>query len=425
VRVIVAGAGLSGLATAHRLAEAGVDVLVLEARDRVGGRAWRLPVGEDACFEAGCEALDESHSSLLGLASELGVAARRAQPWAGHGEPGLPHWSVGGLRSRGEPPLQPDELAQFRELEAELDALARRVDPLRPEQTEGAGELDSTTLGGRLRERGASARLLAAAEAWYAVSSSGVPIDRMSLLALAAKLAAGAAPGGLRLRLEGGPAALAEALARRLEGRVRLGAEVTAVEQEGGGVRLRLRDGSSELGARAVVAVPLTVQRGIRYDPPLPEARRRALAEARYGEVVKAALAFEERWWSEGAVVVSEDGLVYEPWPGRPLLGFFAGSGAARSLGRSSDVVRRVGAALGTEPPSPQAARAVSWAREPFSRGSYLILGPGQLLRWGRRLAEPHGRVHFAGSEASELPSYMEGACRAAERCARELLDLA
>jgi monoamine oxidase len=64
----------------------------------------------------------------------------------------------------------------------------------------------------------------------------------------------------------------------------------------------------------------------------------------------------------------------------------------------------------------------VDWAAERFSRGSYLIFGPGDLTTWGRRLAEPHGRVHFAGSEASDLPSYAEGAVRAGERAADEVL---
>jgi monoamine oxidase len=64
----------------------------------------------------------------------------------------------------------------------------------------------------------------------------------------------------------------------------------------------------------------------------------------------------------------------------------------------------------------------VDWAHEPWSRGSYLIFGPGDLTTWGHRLAEPHGRLHFAGSEASALPSYVEGAVRAGERAAAEVL---
>jgi monoamine oxidase len=64
----------------------------------------------------------------------------------------------------------------------------------------------------------------------------------------------------------------------------------------------------------------------------------------------------------------------------------------------------------------------VDWAGEAWNRGSYLILGPGQLLSWGQRLGEPHGRVHFAGVERSTLKSYMEGAVRAADDASTEIL---
>jgi len=128
-------------------------------------------------------------------------------------------------------------------------------------------------------------------------------------------------------------------------------------------------------------------------------------------------------------VVVSDLGVVYEPEPVQPLLGLFAGSTAARPLARlggrrrREELLARVGAAVGVSPPAPRAVASVVWSRERFSKGSYLIFGPGDLTGWGRRLAEPHGLVHFAGSEASALPSYMEGAILAAERVAREVAE--
>lgn len=425
-RVVVVGAGLSGLACAYRLARAGVEVVVLEARDRAGGRAWRLPLAEGVTFDAGCEVLDEAHGALLGLAAELGVRVRRADPWAGHGEADRPTWLVHGSRSYGDPPLDPAELSLYRALEERIAELARQVDPLHPEELDGAGALDAETLGSWLSERGASPRLLAVAETWYAVASSSVPIAHMSLLAMAAKVAAGAGSGGLRLRLDGGPSALAERLADELGERVRLGAQVVAITEERDGVSVRLLDGRIERGAGAVVAIPLTVQRDLRFEPPLPPHRRLALAHARYGDAVKAAFAFDERPPGDRPVaVLTESGLVYEPDPGRPLLGLFAGSGPARRLS-ALDLASRE-AALVTilrtafEGASPRSVVSVSWSRERFTQGSYLILGPGDLLSWGRRLAEPQGRVHFAGSEASSLPSYIEGAIRAAERTALEV----
>lgn len=359
-------------------------MVVLEADDRVGGRARRLEVG-GLPFEAGCEAFDEAHTRLLALAAELGVETRRAEPWGGHAE--------------GSPP-------ELEALEEEIAELVARIDPAHPEDLDGAGALDGQTLGGRLAELRASAEVLAEAETRYAVASSSVAIAAMSLLAYAAKLAAGAAPTGLTVRLEGGPTALAEGLAARLD--VRLGAPAAVLEQDGNGVLVRVADGREVRTGRAIVAVPLTLQRLLRLRPEPPEHRRLAVERASYGEVVKTGLAYDEvprRALPE----LTADGLLYRPDDEIELLAHFAGADAARRVDRL---------AVGR----PRAVARVDWTQEPWARGSYLVFGPGDLTTWGRRLAEPHGRIHFAGSEASTLPSYAEGAVRAGERAADEVL---
>jgi monoamine oxidase len=369
------GAGLSGLTAAYRLEQAGSDAVVLEARGRIGGRAWRLDVG-GLPFDAGCEAFDDGDERLRALAAEVGVESWHTHRWGG---------------DLDEPPPALCALAD------EIAALAARIDPAHPEDVEGAGRLDAQTLGGRLAELGASSDELAEAETRYAVASSGVPVGEMSLLAYAAKVAAGAARTGLTLRLRGGPIALADALAAELD--VRLGAEVVGIEEEG----LRLRDGARLPAARVVLAVPLTVQQAIRCDRPLPEHRRLALARARYGHVVKAALGLDDVD-VHSLPRLTANGLLYQPDPRVPLLALFAGADAAHRARELASVA------------------SVDWTGERWSAGSYVIFGPGDLTTWGRRLAEPHGRIHFAGSEASALPSYVEGAVRAGERAADEVL---
>jgi monoamine oxidase len=379
VRIAVVGAGLSGLVAAYRLVQAGADVVVLEARKRVGGRVWRMDVG-GLPFDAGAEAIDDAHGTVLGLADELEVATWRTEPWAHQGE-----------RS----PL-------VAALEERIAELASRIDPAHPEETGDAAVLDGQSLRGWLAERDASADVLIEAETLYSIASASVPLGEMSLLAYATKAAAGAAPTGLTVRMRGGPSALVERLAAHCE--VQTGAVVTGIGQGDAGVRIELADGATVSAARAILAIPLPLQRRLRFDPPLPEHRRLALERARYGEVVKAALPYDPRLTGR-LPELSAAGFVYQPDPGVPLLALFAAAGAAR---RARTI---------------ESLAAVDWSREAFSRGSYLIFGPGDLTTWGRRLSEPQGRLHFAGSEASSLPSYMEGAVRAGERAADEVLS--
>jgi monoamine oxidase len=394
-QVIVVGAGISGLTTAYRLAREGVDVEVFEARDRVGGRAWRIPVGE-AAFDAGCEALDHEHATLLRVADEVGVATLEAPAW------------------EAEPPLglEGEDAELFQAFETEIASLAARIDPAHPEHVDGAGALDGQTLAGWLDEAGASAKVLRAAELWISIASSSVPLSRMSLLGYAAKLAAGAAPTGLRLRFEGGPSALAERLVEQLAGRIQLGRAVVAVGDDGTGVSLTLADGSAEHADHLVLAVPLTVQRELRFDPPLPEYRRLALEEACYGTVVKQAALVDGSGRLE-LPFLSEDGHIYRSAHEPNLVVRFGGADSAT---REFDFGRFL-----NEPPKAEAS--ADWSQERWTRGSYVILGPGHLTSWGVRLGEPHGRVHFGGVERSTLKSYMEGAARGGEEVAAEVLE--
>jgi monoamine oxidase len=418
-RIVIVGAGLSGLAAALRLAAAGADVVVLEARRRVGGRAWRADAGEGLYWNAGCEVLDEAHRSLVALAREVGVDVYRTGGWKAEGM----RWHIGQAVSADGPPLSPTELDLFRALEDEIAGLEARIDPGHPGEIENAGMLDRQTLAGWLRDRGASERLLAVAEAWYSVGSSSVPIDEMSVLALATKHAAGAS-GPFELRLSGGPGALAERLGIALGSAIETDRRVVSLEQLGHGVTIRCADGTTEQADRAIVAIPLTVLRDIAFEPPLPAHRRTALERARYGDVVKAV--FTGRSATTTAPVLTDTAfLVEHDERDDAVIAFCASCAAARLTAlpraeREAVLAEHARVAMGAS--GLELRQAVAWTLEPETRGSYLIFGPGDLLDWGRRLAEPHDRIHFAGSEASALPSYMEGAVRAGRRAAEEVL---
>ena len=389
---IVVGAGLSGLTAAHRLAAGGADVVVLEAGKRVGGRVWS-PDGPGGRWEAGGEAVDLANARLRGLADEVGAALRRSEVgWGDHG-PAPVEWHVAG---RTGPPDSPG----YRRLAAEL---ARRG--ASPEAD------DRFTVAEWMARDGAGMFDLAVAETVVSVTSSTMPVKRMSLHALAVKSAARSGEGdGAELRFADGAGGFAETLAAGLGDRVRLRAAASAVRARRGGVEVAT--GSERLqAARAIVAVPLHARARIAGLP--------AVSGGSYGVAAKSLIELDDDLPDRPTAVLTDTALGYAYRRDARSLGSFVGSAPAAWLlgaGRRAadaavaDVVRR---AFGV--------RVARITRVAYPR-SYLIFEPGELRGFGAHLGEPAGPVHFAGAEASELPSFMEGAVRAGERAAAEIL---
>ena len=424
--VIVIGAGVSGLTAAIDLASHGVDVQVLEARSRLGGR---IATGDVAGLpvETGGEFLDAVDGPLARLLAALGVeleaTSHEKQPQQGA-------VVLGGTQIT--PAARSLELVAA--LDAEIEAIARAVDPDAPWEAERAGALDSISLAGWAESQGADAGTLALVEAMYAVGGSTVPTSQMSLLAMGAKQARRGPPAGrLARRIAGGAAAVAIAAAARLDHRVTLDAPVLGLEHGRDGVELELRDGRRIAARVAIVAVPLGPARALAISP-LPSADRlAALAALRTGHVVKAHVAFATPWWRESsrpflpAITDSACGSVYEGPVGHPgaVLTCFVGAGPAMELLRRPPA-ERVGAILealeaaagGSFPEPSLGMRIDCWNEQPETAGSYLVLRPGELTVHRDALRQRSGRVVHAGAEASSSPSFIAGAAEAGSRAA-------
>jgi monoamine oxidase len=396
--VVVIGAGLSGLTAAHRLVASGKDVVVLEAGDRVGGRVW-TPTTAEGRFEAGGEAVDASNTFLRRLAAEVGAGLRlSAVGWGDHG-PEPVRWHVGGRtfdRANGA----------YQRLQAELERLGTAP---------GSGP-DTVTVADWLRAGGAGAQELAVCETAVAVTASTVALRWMSLYALAVKNAARSGPGdGAELRFCDGAGGFAERIAAGLGHRVRLRRRAAAVRERSRSVVVSTPDGPPVAARHAVVAVPLHARACI--------AGLRRVPVGRYGVAVKSLLVLDRELPAQApAAVVTDTAIGYAYRHGLRTLGSFVGSIPAGWLLRQSPasadraVAEAVRTCFGAE-----LARVV---RVPYPR-SYLIFAPGELGGWGSRLGERDGRVHYAGAETSELPSFMEGAVRAGERAAADVLGTA
>ena len=427
--VLIVGGGVSGVAAAVALVGRGVDVALVEARPRLGGRIATDDVA-GLSVETGGEFLDAGDSAIARLLVELGVER----------EPGVhvkqPDTVI--RSSHGRPPERALELVAA--LDDEIEAIAATVDPDAPWESEHAGALDATSLAAWVAQRGADANALALVDAVHAVGGSTVPTAEMSLLAMAAKQARRGPPDGrLTLRIAGGAAAFTIAAAERLHGRLFLGSPVVGLLRERDRVELELRDGRRLAARVAIVAVPLGPARALAISP-VPHAERlAALAELRTGHVVKAHVAFATPWWREAerpfvpAITDSACGSVYEGPSGHPgaTLACFIGAAPARVLlrlrgaARAAAVLKALAFLAGGDFPEPPiGVRLDAWNEQPETAGSYLVYRVGELTRHRDALRRPEGRVVYAGAEASSSPSFIAGAAEAGYNAAAVASEL-
>jgi monoamine oxidase len=439
--VAIVGAGLSGLRAAHSLVDAGREVVVLEARERVGGRLLNASLGDGVQVDLGGQWVGSDHSRVQGLAGELGI---EIFPQFGKGRNLL---DIGGVRRRYRgtiPRLGLGVLWDVFIARRRIAGLARGVGAERPWAAKRAAELDRQTLAGWCE---ANVRTPVAREliglAGRTVWGTG-PEELSMLHVLFYVSAAGSfdklidTEGGAQQdRLEGGAQTLALGLAASLGERLRLGAAVRRIEQNGEAVRI-FAAGAEVEARRAIVAVPPKLAARIEFAPALPEQRRRLAEQLRPGALNKCIALYEKPFWradgfsGESVTDLGPVTLTFDCSPrdgsAGVMLGFVGGP-EAREMEALAPAERRA-AVLGCferlfGPPAKQPLDYVeqAWAAEEWSGGGPTSnFGPGGWTGCGPALREPAGRVHWAGTETATVWSgYMEGALQAGERAAAEV----
>lgn len=458
-RVVVLGAGLAGLAAAYELHRVGHEVIVLEARAFPGGRVRTLRDGfADGLYaEAGGQAYyPVSENYAAKYIEEFGLS-----PLPG-GRGGLTTlWHLRGKNIRATSPLAdwpidltPAEqqlgLAGMRQkyLAPALDELAGLLDPAKPSwPSEAVDRFDKMSFAELLRSRGASpaaVELIRIADNDYV----GEGADAYSALDMLGQVynvrATGRFLRGAFIQIAGGNDLLPRAFAERLGSRVKYNAAATRVQRSDSSVTVHFQQSGREdsvTGDFAVCAIPFSVLRSLTVTPPFSSEKATAIRELSHTSLARTYIQCKQRFWVDQGLSGSAstdlpttyfwESTVGQPGTRGVLQGYVMGP-HARAFARFGAAERRAFAMDQAREVFPDVMRhaetvtSVSWDEEPYSRGDYAFLRPGDGKRLFPHLATPEGRVHFAGEHTSTwfLHGSMQGALESGIRAARVINEL-
>ncbi len=450
--VVVVGAGLSGLMAARKIVAAGRSVIVLEARDRVGGRTLNHSLGGGKVVEVGGQWIGPTQDHLAALARELGVATYKTYNDGNYlfYETGklTPYTPTGPF---GAVPPDLTAAAQLFVLIQKLDAMALTV-PLdapwtAPDAWDWDGQTAETFKRASTLGTGAQSLLDLGIESVFACEPRDISLLHVLFYIHSAgnernpgkfERLINTAGGAQESRFVGGSQLVSIRMARALGKRVRLSQPVRRITQQGRKVTV-YTDQLTVHGKAVIVTGPPALTGQIRYEPDLPAARAQLIQRFPQGSAIKVEAVYPRPFWRDEGLagqVTSDAGpikLTFDNSPpdGSPgvLLGFVEGHDARVFTGLSPAERRQRALAcfvryFGARAANPTGYIEMNWSKEPWTRGCYGgYTPPGVLTDYGPAIRTPVGRIHWAGAEMSDYwNGYMDGAVRSGERAARETL---
>jgi monoamine oxidase len=428
-RVLILGAGLSGLVAGYELMLAGHDVTILEGRTRPGGRVHtlRTPFSDGFSAEAGAGRIPIDHHWTHAYISQFGLTTVPLTPPSlapvlfHKGQripitPTTPYARYFEL-SAGDRKLSPDEMA------------AKYLVPVIKEVL-AAGDIDAADWPP------ASLRKFGKYKFFELFDRQGASPGVAQIL-FSGPIPEVSALWGLRIlahtdfqnfeKIAGGNDLLPKAIASQLGERIHYGARVVRFDEETAGVSATfIQDGTHHtLGADYLIcALPFSVLRELEALPPLSALKQQAIREMSYGSVVKVVVESETRSWERrGFSGFAKTDSLSEIWSPdwdhpskRGLLQLYQEGPLAAEFDRMTPdaVLKRGAAQIQAVFPEflPDFARSTSysWQTDEFARGAYGLVEPGQFYSWYPGAGTPEGRIHFAGEHLSGTPAFMQGA---------------
>ena len=451
--VAVVGAGLAGMTAALDLKDAGQSVVVLEARNRVGGRVLNHKISGGEISEKGGTFTGPTQDRIQAMAERFNVDT-------------FPTFATGdnvyvnslGQRSTyadmpptGTAPPDPLILADLAAVVAQLDQMATEIDVEAPYEAPQAAARDGQTFESWINDNSVTPQFKGIVPVATRPIFGAEPRE-ISLLYVLFYIAASGNEqnvgtfernfntqgGAQEKRFVGGSGLICERMAKALGKRIVLKAPVSRIKQSGKGVTVHAK-GVTVKAKRAVVAIPPPLASRIDYRPLMPSRRDQLTQRVSQGTLMKVTCVYDEPFWRADGLngtVVSYEGPVnvtYDASPpdGSPGVIFgFVGGDLARDFremapnARKAAVLANFTKYFGAEAGSPKDYFETDWPGERWSRGGPVgFTSPGALYAYGKALREPVGRIHWSGTETSGYwVGYMDGAVRSGERVAAEVL---
>ncbi|WFD03608.1 monoamine oxidase, partial [Malassezia obtusa] len=437
------------------LDKAGKKWVILEARDRIGGRMYSKKVG-NGIVDVGAEFVGPTQDKIIELAHEMNV-------------PLFPTYNKGsnifydGKAQKYDsdglfgaiPPEDVLSLAKLAGLQAQLDGMAKQIDVGSPWKHPKAKEWDSKSAGDWLRGENVSKKVYDLIEVSLEEIFSATA-EEMSLLYVVSYVAAAGnkdnkgtferltftPKGAQQYRVDGGTYEIAQRLAKKLEmhKNIKLSSPVASITKQNNSYSVKTKSGKTYEAEHVIVAMSPPMAATIDYKPALPKDRQRLSKKMKMGRIGKGIAIYNEPFWRKNQLTgqaVSLKGHSRATFDSSPkdasfgaILGFIQADAMEELDSKSeSEMSNVIGGDLehyfGKQGGKPKEWVFMRWDHEEYSRGGPTAYAPPNTLsKYGKALREPAGNIHFAGTEASDYwQGYMDGAIRSGQRAAYEIIN--